>query len=48
MVFEDFDYVLVCGVKIYVEVIGFVVMFDGYDMVVFFGEGGECVMCLVL
>lgn len=48
IVLEELEYVKVCGVKIYVEVMGYVVILDGYDMVVFLGEGGECVMCLVL
>lgn len=48
VVLEELEYVKVCGVKIYVEVIGYVVILDGYDMVVLLGEGGECVMCFVL
>lgn len=48
VVLEELEYVKVCGVKIYVEVIGYVVNLDGYDMVVLFGEGGECCMWLVI
>lgn len=48
LVLEDYDYVVVCGVYIYVELIGYGVIFDGVDMVVLFGEGVVCCMKMVL
>lgn len=44
LVLEEYEYVKVCGVKIYVELVGYGVIFDGVDMVVFFGEGVMCCM----
>lgn len=44
VVVEELEYVLVCGVKIYVEIVGYGVMLDGFDMVVLSGEGVECCM----
>lgn len=38
-VFEEYEYVKVCGVEILVEVVGFVMMLDVSDIVMFFKCG---------
>lgn len=48
LVLEDYDYVVVCGVCIYVELVGYGVIFDGVDMVVLLGEGVVCCMNMVM
>lgn len=48
VVVEELEYVLVCGVYIYVEIVGYGVIFDGVDMVVLFGEGVVCCMKMVM
>lgn len=48
VVVEELEYVFKCGVKIYVEIVGYGVIFDGYDMVVLSGEGVICCMQQVL
>lgn len=48
VVVEELEYVLVCGVKIYGEIVGYGVIFDGYDMVVLLGEGVICCMKMVM
>lgn len=39
VVVEELEYALARGVYIYVEIVGYGVIFDGVDMVVSFGEG---------
>lgn len=48
VVVEELEYVLVCGVKIYGEVVGYGVIFDGFDMVVLLGEGVIWCMKMVM
>lgn len=50
IVFEEFEYVLVCGVCIYVEIVGYGLIGDVYYIIVLVlgGEGGVCVMCYVI
>lgn len=48
VVVEEFEYVFVCGVKIYGEVVGYGVILDGFDMVVLLGEGVICCMKMVM
>lgn len=47
LIFEELEYVLVCGVYIYVEIVGYGVIGDVFYIImfVFGGEGGVCVMC---
>lgn len=50
MVFEEYEYVKVCGVKIYVEVVGFGMLGDVYYMILLSedGFGGVLVMEVVM
>lgn len=50
VVLEEYEYVKVCGVKIYVEVLGYGLLGDVYYIIVLSedGEGGEWFMCVVL
>lgn len=48
MVFEEYEVVKVCGVKIYVEVVGFGMMGDVYYMIVLNMDGLCCCMVVVL
>lgn len=50
VVLEEYEYVKVCGVKIYVEILGYGLLGDVYYIIVFSedGDGGFCLMSVVL
>lgn len=47
LILEEYEYVKVCGVKIYCELVGFGVSFDVYYMIVL-SENGEGVVCCMV
>lgn len=47
-VFEDWEYVVVCGVDILVEVVGFFMLVDVQDIVMFLVIGVECIIIGVM
>lgn len=50
VILEEYEYVKVCGVKIYVEIVGYGVIGDVYYIIVLVlnGEGVVCVMKMVI